>query len=374
MGAEQSAARDERRPRSVDESPLLRLIVEHAANALFVVDLETGDCLYVSAGVRALLGHEPEDLIGRSLTELIHPDDTAEVLAQTRLRVEGSGGRVSVSRMLDADEQWTSVQATASRAISHEGRMVSVFTVSDAAERLRAELGLRASHARLRRLLAEIGESGELARTHDGMHDLTVEALAAALALRDDVTCQHARRVTELALELTAAIDPELAAHPELRYGYLLHDIGKLGVPEAILLKPTPLTERELRTVQMHTALGEHLVSSIPFLSELAHDVIAYHHERWDGDGYPWGLRGESIPLAARIFAVVDAFDAITGDRPYRPARTVDDAIAEIERCAGTQFDPRVVDAFVPIARRIGSRSADASCDRSVGRRTMPLA
>lgn len=187
-------------------------------------------------------------------------------------------------------------------------------------------------------------------------YELTVEALAAALELRDDETGSHARRVTEFALELTRAIDPELAQSPELRYGFLLHDIGKIGVPDAILLKPGPLNAEEMRQLQGHTTLGEHLVSSIPYLSGVAREVIAYHHERWDGLGYPWGLSAERIPLAARIFAVADSFDAITSDRPYRSALPVEHAIEEIRRKAGSQFDPAVVEAFVPIAGKFAER------------------
>jgi HD-GYP domain-containing protein (c-di-GMP phosphodiesterase class II) len=194
-----------------------------------------------------------------------------------------------------------------------------------------------------------------LARLEDN-YELTVEALAAALELRDDETGSHARRVTEFALELTRTVDPELAQSPELRYGFLLHDIGKIGVPDAILLKPGPLDAEEMRKLQEHTTLGEHLVSSIPFLSGVARDVIAYHHERWDGCGYPRRLSGERIPLAARIFAVADSFDAITSDRPYSSALPVEHAIEEIGRMAGSQFDPAIVEAFVPIASKIGEK------------------
>jgi HD-GYP domain-containing protein (c-di-GMP phosphodiesterase class II) len=105
----------------------------------------------------------------------------------------------------------------------------------------------------------------------------------------------------------------------------------------------------------MHTTLGEHLLAFVPFVSDLVHDVVAYHHERWDGSGYPWGLSGRAIPLAARIFAVADAFDAITNDRPYRKARPVATGVAEVERGAGSQFDPAIVSAFVPLACQIGT-------------------
>lgn len=181
---------------------------------------------------------------------------------------------------------------------------------------------------------------------------MTVTALAAALELRDDETGGHAQRVTALALELAAAVAPELAADPELRYGFLLHDIGKIGIPDAILLKPMQLTPAEKRQMEFHTTLGEQLISGVPHLQGVAREVIAFHHERWDGSGYPWGLAGEKIPLAARIFSVTDAFDAISNDRPYQRASSVDSALAKIAQNAGTQFDPHVVEAFLPLVRK----------------------
>lgn len=183
-------------------------------------------------------------------------------------------------------------------------------------------------------------------------HEVTVTALAAALELRDDETGGHAQRVTALALELAQAVAPELAADPELRYGFLLHDIGKIGIPDAILLKPMQLTPAEKRQMEFHTTLGEQLISGVPHLQGVAREVIAYHHEWWDGTGYPWGLAGEQIPLPARIFAVADAFDAISNDRPYQRASTVDNALEKIAANAGSQFDPGLVEAFVPLVQQ----------------------
>jgi HD-GYP domain-containing protein (c-di-GMP phosphodiesterase class II) len=182
-------------------------------------------------------------------------------------------------------------------------------------------------------------------------NEATVAALAAALELRDDETGSHAHRVTEIALAITRSVDPALALDPELRFGYLLHDIGKIGIPDRILLKPAALTSEETRIMQTHTVLGEHLISTLPHLQGVAREVIVHHHERWDGAGYPWGLAGEAIPLAARIFAVADAFDALTSDRPYRGAVSADDALAEVRRNSGTQFDPAVVDALIRLER-----------------------
>jgi HD-GYP domain-containing protein (c-di-GMP phosphodiesterase class II) len=200
-------------------------------------------------------------------------------------------------------------------------------------------------------------------------YELTVEALAAALELRDDETGSHARRVTDIALRLTRAVDPALADEPELRRGFLLHDIGKIGIPDTILLKPGPLDAHELRVLEMHTTLGEQLVSTIPYLSGLARQVIAYHHERWDGHGYPWRLSGTDIPLPARIFAIADAYDAMTTDRPYRKAMSVEQAIEEIDRSAGSQFDPDISAAFIPVASRLNAPS-----DFAVGRYALDAA
>jgi HD-GYP domain-containing protein (c-di-GMP phosphodiesterase class II) len=181
----------------------------------------------------------------------------------------------------------------------------------------------------------------------------TVRALAAALELRDDQTGAHAERVTELALRLAERVAPELVSDRELEYGFLLHDLGKIGVPDALVLKPGPLDEDEMETMRRHVELGEQIVARIPYLGGLARQVIAGHHERWDGRGYPRELAGEDIPLPARIFAVVDTFDAMTNDRPYRQALPVEDALAEIRAGAGTQFDPDIVRAFTDLVKQL---------------------
>ena len=192
-------------------------------------------------------------------------------------------------------------------------------------------------------------------RTHAAaraLHDsyrTTVRALAAALELRDDQTGAHAARVTELALRLTERVAPELSADQELEFGFLLHDIGKIGVPDAIVLKPGPLTPDEMRRMRGHVLQGQQIIAKIPYLNGLARDVVSAHHEHYDGNGYPRGLRGEQIPLAARIFTVVDAFDAMTNDRPYRLALSMQRALHEIKTMADTQFDPTVVEAFAAL-------------------------
>jgi HD-GYP domain-containing protein (c-di-GMP phosphodiesterase class II) len=136
----------------------------------------------------------------------------------------------------------------------------------------------------------------------------------------------------------------------DLELGALLHDIGKIGVPDAILRKPAKLNDEEWETMKLHPVHGQKILRNIRFLEGAAR-VVGQHHERWDGAGYPFGIRGEDIDVGARIFAVVDAFDAMVSDRVYRPGRPYEAALEELERCAGTQFDPMIVEAFKSIPR-----------------------
>jgi putative nucleotidyltransferase with HDIG domain len=177
-------------------------------------------------------------------------------------------------------------------------------------------------------------------------YDTTLDGWSRALDLRDRETEGHTRRVAEMTLRLARALgvpDPELI---HLRRGALLHDIGKMAIPDNVLLKPGPLTEEEWGIVRQHPLTAYELLSSIAFLRP-ALDIPHCHHERWDGTGYPRGLRGAQIPFAARIFSVADAFDAMRSDRPYRPAMSDDEARSRIAEQSGKQFDPQVVEAFL---------------------------
>jgi HD-GYP domain-containing protein (c-di-GMP phosphodiesterase class II) len=179
-------------------------------------------------------------------------------------------------------------------------------------------------------------------------YGVTVQALATAIEAKDHTTGGHIERVRELGLLLARRLVPREAKDPQMAFGFLLHDIGKLAIPDAILRKTGRLTEQEWALMRRHPEEGVRILASIPFLGR-ALDVVRHHHERWDGGGYPDGLAGEEIPLWARIFAVVDAVDAITAERPYRQRRPYEEALDEIRSHAGTQFDPVVVDALEAI-------------------------
>ncbi|HWD64547.1 MAG TPA: HD-GYP domain-containing protein [Solirubrobacteraceae bacterium] len=174
----------------------------------------------------------------------------------------------------------------------------------------------------------------------------TVTALANAVEARDRYTGKHAQRVAAYGMEILHRVDSRLADDPTTEFGFLLHDVGKVGIPDAILLKDGPLSKEERALMQQHPIIGETIVRD--FLGD-GTAVVRSHHERWDGRGYPDGLGGEEIPLPARAFAVADVLDALTSDRPYRPASPVAEARAMIVAQAGRQFDPQVVEAFQTI-------------------------
>lgn len=177
-------------------------------------------------------------------------------------------------------------------------------------------------------------------------YDVTLEALGDALDLKDAETEGHSKRVTAYTLALGRAVG---LSGPELRTvgrGAFLHDIGKMAIPDAILRKPGRLTREEQTIMRTHSELGYQMLRKIPFLHEAA-EIVYAHQECYDGSGYPRGLRGEQIPMGARIFSLADTLDAITSNRPYRKANTIEAARKEVLRCAGSQFDPAIVDAFL---------------------------
>ena len=176
-------------------------------------------------------------------------------------------------------------------------------------------------------------------------YDITLEALGDALDLKDSETEGHSKRVTAFTIAIARAMGLSSERIRVIARGAFLHDIGKMAIPDAILRKPGPLSEEERSIMREHCFRGYQMLRKIPFLSEAA-EIVYSHQERYDGTGYPRGLRGDEIPLGSRIFGVADTLDAITSDRPYRPAQTIRAARDEIVRFSGSQFDPEVVHTF----------------------------
>lgn len=184
----------------------------------------------------------------------------------------------------------------------------------------------------------------------ENSYRVTLKALVQALETRDFETHGHSERVVTFSLRLGYELGLSHEALRDLELGALLHDIGKIGVPDAILRKPSKLNEQEWKKMKLHPVHGYRILRNIPFLGGAAR-VVFQHHERWDGSGYPSGLKGEAIDIGARIFSVIDAFDAMISDRVYRRGRPYEDAVRELEACAGSQFDPVVVEAFKAVPR-----------------------
>ena len=204
---------------------------------------------------------------------------------------------------------------------------------------------------RLNRYQKLLEEREKLQKAHKRLldaYEATIEGWSHAMDLRDRETEGHSRRVTELSIELAQAMGMSDEDIVHMRRGALLHDMGKIGIPDSILHKPDELTEDEWRVMRKHPQLAFDMLHPIEYLRE-ALEIPYFHHEKWDGTGYPQGLKGEEIPLSARIFTVADVWDALTSNRPYRPAWSGEEALAYIREQSGKHFDPQVVELFFKV-------------------------
>lgn len=196
---------------------------------------------------------------------------------------------------------------------------------------------------------AQLGQMETLQQIQ-AAYDGTLQALGLALEYRDHETQGHTRRVVTWADKLAQALELNEEQRAHLRWGALLHDIGKLAIPDSILRKPGPLEPHEWRLMQQHVEIGYQMLLPVDFLPSQTLEVVRYHHEAWDGSGYPSGLRGEAIPLLARIFAVVDVFDALSSGRSYKKPWPLKAVLEELEQLKGSKLDPRLVEAFIRVA------------------------
>ena len=243
---------------------------------------------------------------------------------------------VMVTALDDRSSRLVGIEAGADDFISKPFDRLELRARVRTITRLNRYRKLRDEHAELERAYRELAET----------HDATLEGWVRALDLRDKETEGHSRRVVVLTerLALAAGVPGDDLEH--VLRGALLHDVGKLGVPDAVLLKPGPLTPEERTIIEKHPVLAYEWLSRIPYLRRTA-EIPYAHHERWDGSGYPQGLAGDDIPLAARLFSVADVWDALRSDRPHRLAWSVEKTLRHIRAGAGSQFDPQVVDLFL---------------------------
>lgn len=288
------------------------------------------------------LGYTAEELCSRPFLEFVHPDDRARTEAEAaRL---GEAGTDSVSfrnryRTAGGEYRWLEWNA---RPVTEEQRIYA--TARDITVQHQAEEALQNQSDLLERRVRDRTEALEESRLE------TLQRLAIAAEYRDDDTHQHTERVGRAAALLARQLGLPDETVALIRRAAPLHDIGKVGISDSILLKPGKLTPAEFEVMQAHVDIGAKILANGKFtVLRLAQEIALTHHERWDGNGYQRGLRGEAIPLPGRIVAVADVFDALTHDRPYKQAWPLDEAVAEITGLAGAQFDPRVVEAFADL-------------------------
>lgn len=312
----------------------LAALVDAANEAIISADPDSIITTWNRAAEK-LYGYPARQIVGQPTSVLSPPDKVAE---QRRLLVAATRGDAITecdTQCLHKDGSRLDVSVTVSPII-HDGSLTGFCAMyRDISERLRARDALENA----------IGErTRELRRSRAE----TLQKLALAAEYRDDDTFQHTERVGASAEELATKLGLPASLVGVIRRAASLHDVGKIGLPDRILLKPGPLTQEEFDAIKQHTVLGAGLLAgSGSAILQLAEQIALTHHERWDGDGYPAGLAGEAIPIAGRIVAVVDSFDAMAHDRPYRVGSSVESALSEIGRCSGTQFDPHVVKAFL---------------------------
>lgn len=309
-----------------------RLLAEYSSDMISRHDTQSR-FLYVSPACRAILGYEQKDLLGEAALDLIHPEDMAKIKAMLTVRPRRNSVYTLSYRARQSDGSYVWLE-TSARAILDEGtgEVIEVHAASrDITERKRAEEALQIAHRDLQEA-----------------YDRTIEGWIRALDLRDRETEGHTQRVTEVALKVSRALGLPESELVHVRRGALLHDIGKIAIPDEITKKTGPLSEKEWGEMRKHPVYAYEMLKSISYLKP-AIDIPYCHHERWDGSGYPRGLKREEIPLTARMFAIVDVWDALITDRPYRKASSQEDVIAYLRKEAGKLFDPHLVELFLEV-------------------------
>ena len=308
-----------------------RLLAENSSDMISRHDMN-GNFLYVSPACRTILGYKPEELTGTSITQLIHPEDASEILTWLKAPARADINVTVPYRAQHKNGEYIWLETTA-RLFFDKSNQKPEFQASsrNITERKQAQEALLQAHTNLQEA-----------------YDRTIEGWVLALDLRDRETEGHTKRVTEMTVRLARILGCTEEEIVHIHRGALLHDIGKMGIPDEILQKPGPLTDDEWVKMRKHPQYAYQMLAPISYLKQ-ALIIPYYHHERWDGSGYPHKLKGEDIPLFARFFAVVDVWDALSSDRPYRKGMPPDEVIDYLQKEAGRLFDPDIVQKFLPL-------------------------
>jgi PAS domain S-box-containing protein len=310
-----------------------RLLAENSTDLISRLDMN-GRYLYASPVCRILLGYEPAEMVGQEITTFIHPDDQTETKRVYHQMLQPIKEAATFTcRVHKKNGQYVWLESITRNIFDETGGGPIEIHVSsrDVTQRKQAELELQNAH-----------------RALEEAYEATLNGWSRALELRDRETEGHSRRVMEMTLRLARGVGIPQEDLSYIHWGVLLHDIGKLGVLDEILRKPGPLSDAEWVEMRRHPDYAYDMLRPINYL-RLALDIPYCHHEKWDGTGYPRHLKGEEIPLAARVFAIVDVWDALSHDRPYRKGLPQEEVIAYIRENAGKHFDPRLVDVFLSL-------------------------
>ncbi|MGD0908685.1 MAG: HD domain-containing phosphohydrolase [Candidatus Acidiferrales bacterium] len=325
----------------VDDEEAIREVVST------LLEAQGHECFSVSNGRMAqeFLTKNKVDLV---LSDMVMPEVDGMSLVEWLRRTDSDIPIIMVTAMHDLSTALEAIRRGAYDYILKPFEKDQLYLgVRRALERRRLILENQNYQRNLEKLVEE--RTAQLKGTLEQLeqsYDDTLEALGGALDLKDAETEGHCKRVTAFTIAIAKQMKVDPGILPQIARAAFLHDIGKMAIPDQILRKPGPLTPEEREIMRTHCEIGYKMVTRIPFLRE-ASAIVLSHQEYFDGTGYPRGLRGDEIPLGARIFAVADALDAMISDRPYRRALSIDHARAEIERCSGSQFDPEVVKVFL---------------------------
>lgn len=302
-------------------------------DAIAITRLSDGEYIEINEGFSMLTGYQPEDVVGRggALFNLWanHYENQAYL---KQLRENGEINNMEGVFKKSDGTIW--IGLISARTIEVKNELLVISITRDITARKRAELELQRAHA-------------DLAEAYEA----TIEGWSRVLDLRDKETEGHTQRVTEMTLRLARALGVPEDELVHIRRGALLHDIGKMAISDTILQKPGPLNEDEWTQMRLHPEYAHHMLFPIAYLRP-ALDIPYCHHEHWDGTGYPRGLKGDEIPLAARIFAIIDVWDALLSNRPYRKGSKEEAVLDYVKKHAGTYFDPVLVDSFLDLYER----------------------